>query len=244
MSRYLVIAGTSDIGLTTAKKLLEKGHQVHITGRKESIVEIASELKISHSVLNASDFEAVLNEFEQIEKDFGELDGVVNCAGSIKLKPAHLTCQADYHDIIQANLTTAFAVVHAAGRVMARRGGSVVLVSSAAALVGLANHEAIAAAKAGVIGLALSAAASYANSNLRFNVVAPGLVETKLTQAITGNPAARKISESMHPISRLGQPSDIASAICFFLDPDNSWVTGQVLAVDGGLSCVRTKVKA
>jgi 3-oxoacyl-[acyl-carrier protein] reductase len=244
MSHYLVIAGSSDIGFETANKLISKGHQVHITGREETVTELASQLKATSSILNASDFDAMLNTFNTVEEKFGALDGVVNCAGSIKLKPAHLTSQADYEDIIRANLTTAFSVVHAAGKCMTLRGGSVVLVSSAAALVGLANHEAIAAAKAGIIGLALSAAASYATSNLRFNVVAPGLVETKLTAAITQNPAARKISENMHPLARLGQPTDIASAIYFFLDPENSWITGQVLAVDGGLSCIRPKVKA
>lgn len=239
-----MIAGTSDIGFVTAKKLIDKGHQVHVTGRGDAITDIAAQLKSTSSILNATDFDAVLDTFKLVEEKFGTLDGVVNCAGSIKLKPAHLTSQLDYDAIIQANLTTAFAVVHAAGKLMTMRGGSVVLVSSAAALVGIANHEAIAAAKAGIIGLALSAAASYANSNLRFNVVAPGLVDTKLTKAITDNPAARKISENMHPLARLGQPVDIAAAICFFLDPENSWITGQVLAVDGGLSCIRTKMKA
>ncbi len=110
-------------------------------------------------------------------------------------------------------------------------------------MVGLANHEAIAAAKAGVIGLALSAAATYASNHLRVNVVAPGLTETPLTSAITSNEKSRQLSEQMHALGRLGQPQDIARAIVFLLDPQNNWITGQVLAVDGGLSHIRPKAK-
>ena len=106
------------------------------------------------------------------------------------------------------------------------------------------NHEAIAAAKAGIIGLTLAAAASYAGNQLRVNAVAPGLTETPLTQSLTANESARKLSEAMHALGRLGQPEDIARAIVFLLDPANSWITGQVLAVDGGLSRVRPRMKA
>ena len=144
---------------------------------------------------------------------------------------------------MNSSLTTAFAVVRAAGKYMTQ-GGSVVLISSAAALEGFASHEAIAAAKAGVIGLALSAAASYASNNLRVNCVAPGLVETSLTKRLVSNDAARKVSEAMHALGRLGTADEVARAIVFFLNPDNSWLTGQVLAVDGGLSCVRPKMRA
>ncbi len=105
-------------------------------------------------------------------------------------------------------------------------------------------HEAIAAAKAGIIGLTLAAVASYAGSNLRFNAVAPGLTETPLAQPLTANESARRLSEAMHALGRLGQPEDIARAIVFLLDPANSWITGQVLAVDGGLSRVRPRMKA
>ena len=173
-------------------------------------------------------------------KQFGDLDGVVNCSGSLLLKSAHLTTRDQYQSVIDASLTTSFATVSAAGRNMSK-GGSVVLISSAAAVTGLANHEAIAAAKAGVIGLALSAAATYASANLRFNVVAPGLVKTSLTSSITSNEAARNFSQSMHALGRLGEPEDIARAIVFLLDPQNSWITGQVLGVDGGLAHVRAR---
>lgn len=122
---------------------------------------------------------------------------------------------------------------------MKAAGGSVVLMSSAAARIGLASHEAIAAAKAGVIGLAKSAAASYATQGIRFNVVAPGLVKTNLTRKIWESQRAAATSQAMHALGRLGEPDDIAALIAWLLDPDNTWVTGEVFSIDGGLSTVR-----
>jgi 3-oxoacyl-[acyl-carrier protein] reductase len=245
MTKILIIAGSSDIGFSTAKQLKTENHDVFITGRKEeSIRALASELGCPYAILDARDFSATVAIFDQAKSELGGLDGAVNCSGSILLKPAHLTTEEQFHDTINTNLTTAFSVVHAAGKTFVKDGGSVVLLSSAAAQVGLSNHEAIAAAKAGIIGLAKSAASTYANNNIRFNVVAPGLVDTKLTSALTNSDVGRKVSESMHPLGRLGTAEDIAAAITFFLDPNNNWITGQVLSVDGGLANVRSKMKA
>lgn len=244
MSHFLIIAGTSDIGMATAKRLIAQGDHVTLTSRDESKRDLAVNIGAQFHAINPCDFQAMASLFETLNQSNHPLDGVVNCAGSILLKPAHLTKESEFQDTINANLTTAFVTVHAAEKTMAGQGGSVVLLASAAALVGLPNHEAIAAAKAGVIGLALSAAATYASNQLRFNVVAPGLVETKLTHAMTASPALRKISEAMHPQNRIGTVDDVASAICFLLHPENKWITGEVLTVDGGLSHLRSKMKA
>ena len=171
--------------------------------------------------------------------EYGQLDGLVNCVGSILLKPAHRTSEQEWRATLAANLDTAFAAVSAGSAAMRKNGGSIVLLSSAAARGGLANHEAIAAAKAGVEGLALSAAASYARSGIRVNVVSPGLVRTPLAEPITNNPASEKASLAMHPLGRLGEPEDVARAIAWFLAPEQSWVTGQVLGVKGGLGSIR-----
>lgn len=235
MANYLVIAASSGIGQAVTAQMRTRGDSVFTTARNAD--SIAPDV-----VLDARDFGAVEAAFTEASQKMGGLDGVVNCAGSLLLKSAGMTSQEQYQATIDASLTTAFAVVRAAGKIMTN-GGSVVLISSAAALEGLANHEAIAAAKAGIIGLTLSAAASYASNNLRFNAVAPGLTETPMTQSLTQNPSARKMSESMHALGRLGTPDDVARAIMFLLDPANSWITGQVLAVDGGLSRVRPKQK-
>jgi len=231
MAHYLIIAASSAIGQATVKSLVEAGHTVFTTARDETKIK-------PDVVLDATDFDAVDRAF----KLAGKIDGVVNCSGSLLLKPAHLTTKEQYMAVIDASLTTSFATVRAAGKNMID-GGSVVLISSAAALEGFANHEAIAAAKAAVIGLTLSAAASYASIKLRFNAVAPGLVETSLTSSITGDTVAKKLSESMHALGRLGKAEDIARAIIFLLDLQNTWITGQTIAVDGGLSCIRPKIK-
>ena len=232
MARFLVIAAASGIGQATVTLLKTAGHEVFTTARDQSKIT-------PDAVLDATDFDAV----EQVFRQAGEIDGVVNCSGSLLLKSAHLTSKAQYQATIDASLTTAFATVRAAGKYM-KKGGSVVLVSSAAAMTGLANHEAIAAAKAGILGLTLSAAATYAGNNLRINAVAPGLTETPLTEQITANETSRQFSTAMHALGRLGAPEDIARAIVFLLDPANNWITGQMLAVDGGLSRVRPRMKA
>lgn len=125
---------------------------------------------------------------------YGRLDGVANCVGSLLLKPAHLTSAAEWHATLATNLGSAFATVRAAARAMMKTGGSIVLVSSVAARLGLANHEAIAAAKAGVGGLVISAAAAYAARGIRVNAVAPGMVRTPLTARLTQSEAALKRS--------------------------------------------------
>ncbi len=232
MARFLIIAASSAIGQATVVHLRQAGHHVITTARSPS--RIAPD-----HLLDASDFDAVDALFAAV----GPLDGVVNFAGSLMLKPAHLTTREQYDATIGASLTTAFATVRAAGRHLTS-GGSVVLISSAAARQGLASHEAIAAAKAGVLGLTLSAAATYASVGIRVNAVAPGLVDSPLTAPILANDASRKVSAGMHALGRFGTADDVARAVVFLLDPANSWITGQVIGVDGGLSSVRPKPRA
>jgi len=237
---FLVVAGSSGIGRQVVAQLKEAGAKVAATSREEAkLDDINADVKLS---LEATNFDAVDEAFQTAQDKIGPLAGVVNCAGSLLLKSAHQTKKSEYEETIAASLTTAFAVTAAAGKQM-KNGGSVVLISSAAAMEGLANHEAIAAAKGGIIGLARSAAATYASQNLRFNVVAPGMTETPLTEAMLGNDMARKVSTAMHALGRVGTPDHIAQAVTFFLDPANDWITGQVLGVDGGLSRVRPKMK-
>jgi 3-oxoacyl-[acyl-carrier protein] reductase len=145
---------------------------------------------------------------------------------------------------VALNLTTAFALVRAAAPAMRKRGGAIVLAASAAAQTGIANHEAIAAAKGGVIGLTRSAAATYGPRGVRVNAVAPGLVDAAMTASIVGDERQAEASRAMHVLGRLGTGEDIASAVAFLLDPANDWITGQVLGVDGGLGQVRPRQKA
>jgi NAD(P)-dependent dehydrogenase (short-subunit alcohol dehydrogenase family) len=239
---YLVFGATGGIGESLCHRLAARGARVVIAGRNvEKLQRLGDELQASAFPLDATRFEEVDACIEKVLRLQGRLDGVANCTGSLLLKPAHSTSEAEWSSTVATNLTTAFAVVRAAAKAMLNAGGSIVLVSSAAARIGLANHEAIAAAKAGVIGLTLSAAATYGPRGIRVNCVAPGLVRTPMTARLTANEASLKVSTSMHAVGRIGEPQDVAAAIEWLLSPEQSWVTGQVLGIDGGLGSVRSR---
>ena len=242
-SVHVVLGGTGGIGAALCRRLAARGARVVVAARNpQRVRELAAALDAVPMPLDATCPGAVERCLVHVGETLGRVDGVANCVGSILLKPAHLTCDDEWSTTIAQNLTTAFATVRAAARTMSRTGGSVVLVSSAAARLGLANHDAIAAAKAGVAGLARASAASYAARGIRVNCVAPGLVRTPLTERLTSNDAALKASIAMHPLGRIGEPDEVAAAIEWLLDPAQQWVTGQVLGVDGGLATVRSRV--
>ena len=238
--RVLVIGAAGGIGSALVRRLVASGGKVFLAGRDATRLEtLATELGMPWGTVEATDPDAIDALADRATSELGGLDGLANCAGSILLKPAHLTSAADWNATIATNLTSAFGCVRAGGRLMKGEGGSVVLVSSAAARVGLANHEAIAAAKAGIIGLVLSAAATYSKQKVRFNAVAPGLVRTPLSKGLLSSELAEKASVGMHPLGRLGEPDEVAAAIQWFLDPAQGWITGQVLGIDGGLADLR-----
>ena len=147
---------------------------------------------------------------DQAVAALGGLTGITNCAGSLLLKPAHLTTSAEWHATLAANLTSGFGCVRAAGRLLRVDGGSGVLVSSAAARVG--------------------------PNTSRCGGFDPGLVRTPLTKGLVSSELAEKASLAMHPLGRLGEPEDVARAIAWLLDPAQGWITAQVLGVDGGLA--------
>lgn len=236
---FAIIGASGGIGAATCRHLHAQGHRLVIGARNaDRLQALAGELGAHAIPVDATRAAEVDAFMTQAKEHHGRLDGVALCVGSVMLKPAHLTTDDEWATTLALNLTSAFYVVRAAARVIPGA-GSVVLIASVAARVGLVNHEAIGAAKAGVIGLTLSAAATYASRGLRFNCVAPGLVSTPMTERLTANPASLKVSTAMHPLGRIGAPDDIASAITWFLDPKNSWITGQVLGADGGLATLR-----
>ena len=234
---YIVLGASGDTGAALSHQLRSNGQKVFLASRaSESLTELAASLDSPYYELDATNLDDVEACFTEAHHKLGNIDGVVNCVGSLLLKPAHLTKGTEWEETIATNLTSAFATVRSAAKVMSDTGGSVVLVSSAAARVGIANHEAIAAAKAGIIGLTKSAAASYAGRGLRFNAIAPGLIKTKLTKKIWGNDRTAANSTAMHALGRLGTPEEVASLISFLLNPNNSWITGEVFSIDGGLA--------
>jgi NAD(P)-dependent dehydrogenase (short-subunit alcohol dehydrogenase family) len=237
--RVVILAARSTIAQAVVRQLAREGAQVALIARDLDGIDV-----------NGASYTATcdLTDFDEVERTVGEardalggITGVVNCAGSMILKPAHLTSPNEFHDVIAANLTTAFAAVRAAAKHLDNAGGSIVLISSAAGSLGMPNHDLIGAAKAGVEGLVRCAAATYASRGIRVNAVAPGLTTTRMTEKLLSANGTRKISESLHPLGRIGNPEDIASAVCWLLDPAQQWLTGQVIGVDGGLSRVQPK---
>lgn len=242
---YVVLGASGGIGSAVTRRLTGRADRLVLAARDEERLQrlaesLGGELDVMVRVLDATDSEAVAGLMDEVAAA-GTLKGVANCVGSILLKPAHLTSPQELQSTIDLNLGTAFNVIRSSVKPLhAAGGGSIVLFGSAAAEAGMANHEAIAAAKGAVAGLARSAAATYARWGVRVNCVAPGLVDTPLSERITSNDKAREKSASMHPLGRIGQPEDVAAAADWLLSDEASWVTGQVVGVDGGLATLRT----
>lgn len=236
----LVFGAYGGIGSSLVRRLADRA-TLAVSGRdEEKLSALADEVGASPFPADAADFGAVEKVLEQVVEAHGRVDAVVNAVGSVMLRPAHLTREPDWEEVLRTNLTSAFAVTRAAARTMSRaEGGSIVLFSTAAARHGIPNHEAIAAAKAGVDGLVRSAAATYGPSGVRVNSIAPGLVDTPMTSRITGNERALESSRAMHPLGRIGEPGEIAAAVSWLISDEASWVTGQTIGVDGGLGSAR-----
>jgi NAD(P)-dependent dehydrogenase (short-subunit alcohol dehydrogenase family) len=241
MSSIIIFGASGGIGQSLAGILKNQGFStIGVSRTAEKLTNLSD--KFDHTESCDYSFESVESVMQSSAEKLGQIQGVVNLCGSLLLKPAHLTSFNDFDSVLKANLYTSFAILRAATKILsAKQGGSIVLCSSAAAQIGLANHEAIAAAKGALISLAKSAAATYASKNIRVNCVAPGLTKTPLTERITSSDTAVKASIAMHPMGRLGSPDDIARMIAFLLTPENSWITGQTIGIDGGLGMLKTR---
>lgn len=239
MSSVAILGATGTIGGSLAARLTAQGQKVLLLGRnQDKLQELSSRLGQPFSVVDFSNSQNLLDALQSHGEKFS---GLVNCIGSLWLKPLQFTSDDDFRQVVEINLFTAFATVKAAAKLLREGGGSVVLMSSAAAEIGLHHHEAIGAAKAGIVGMVRSAAASLSSYNIRVNCVLPGMTRTDMTRQIWENPTSEKASQEMHALGRIGSPEHIASMIAFLLDPNNDWITGQEFTVDGGLSRIQPR---
>ncbi len=239
---YLIIGATGAVGRALAGRLLAQSANVIAAVRDELKARSISELEGTQIMdCDATSWDSIQQLQQTLSADDVRIDGIAVCIGSILLKPAHLTRPEEFENTLRANLTPCLAVARSFTKGMMKNGGSLVFVSSAAARHGFPNHEAIATAKAGIIGLTLSAAATYANYGIRVNCVAPGLVESQMAAPILNNELSLRASKAMHALGRIGSPIEVASALAWLLDSDQSWVTGQVIGVDGGLGSLHSK---
>jgi len=237
-SSVIVTGASGGIGSVTARLLFDRGFRLVLAGRNESTLAALGE-ELGSPWFNVDVTRE--NDVATLFANAGPVYGVVHAVGSMLLKPAHITSLDEFRTTLETNLISAFLMVKHGAKAMMATGGSMVFFSTVATGIGLSNHEAIAAAKAGVDGLVISAAATYAPKGIRVNAVAPGLTDTPLASRITGNETSLKASIGMHPLGRIGTASDIASATAWLIDPAQSWVTGQVLRIDGGLSTIRSR---
>ncbi|GIL44073.1 hypothetical protein Vafri_1631 [Volvox africanus] len=241
---YVVFGAYGGIGSELCARLAQQpGAVVVLVGRDSAKLEaLRGSIGCAgpNLVADVKDSKQVEEAISYTANTFGKIDGVANCVGSIVLKSAHATTDEEFNQTVQLNLNSCFYILRAAvKKMMGTGGGSIVFCSSAVARHGIPNHEAIAAAKAGVVGLMLGAAATYAPKNIRVNCVAPGLTRTPLAARITANASALKSSEAMHPLKRVGEAGEVAAALEFLLNPKNAFITGQVLGVDGGLGSLK-----
>jgi len=231
---YLVIGGSRGIGSEIVKELYQKGANVFITARS-----LSSELEnLQGNTLELD----IRNEDLSALHDFlpENLEGIAYCPGTITLKPFQSLRLADFQQDLEINFLGAVKILQLVLPKLKKSGqGSVVLFSTVATRTGMNYHASIAAAKAALEGLALSLAAEYANARVRFNVISPSLTDTDLAGNLLSSPEKRKMAAERHPLKRYGQRGDIARLALFLLSDDSSWITGQIMHIDGGMSSLK-----
>lgn len=243
----LITGGGGTLGTAVAERLKEKNCRVVLAGRTQDKLEsspLTEALKVTVDLSNWNDVEQL---FHAIDKEYGAPPSLLaHCAGSVMIRPMHRMSQDLYKSCLQNNLDSAFFTLQkfVAGLLDHKQAGSAVLVSSVAARIGISNHAAVAAAKAGVEGLVRSAAADYANRNIRINAIAPGLFRSAATEGFFSGEKAEAQLAAQYPLGRYGSVDDEANAVCWLLSREADWITGQVLAVDGGFSSVRPLVRS
>jgi NAD(P)-dependent dehydrogenase (short-subunit alcohol dehydrogenase family) len=230
--KYLIFGATGSVGSSLAEQLKNSGNEVHLVARNESEVKaFAEKLDCSYTVADVLEDGFI----EKVKSDINEIKGIAYCVGSIDLKPLRMVTEADMNKCMKLNLYSAIEAIKGFQEILKKNKGSVVLFSTVAAQRGFTNHTIIASAKAAVEGLTVTLAAEFA-PNIRVNCVAPSLSKSKIAEPMLKNPAIAEGIAKAHPLKRLGEGKDSAALAKFLITEDSSWVTGQVIAVDGGRS--------
>lgn len=236
-NKILIYGGSGGIGTATARLLRERGHELHLVGRNaEGLESLASELQVGYTV---GDVVADPELFSRASQEAGkELGGLVYAVGTINLRSLQRLSESDLLQDFQVNALGAALAVQATLPALKRsEEASIVLYSSVAAQQGFSLHASMGMAKGAVNGLTLALAAELA-PRIRVNAIAPSLTQTPLAAGLLTNDAIAEGIIKQHPLRRLGTPEDIASLTAFLLSQESSWITGQILGVDGGRSTV------
>ncbi|WP_405415092.1 SDR family NAD(P)-dependent oxidoreductase [Maribacter sp. Asnod1-A12] len=224
MKNILLIGGSHGIGLSMVKELQET-HNVFVASRTDE--------ELQHENITHIKFDTTKDELD-ISQLPEKLDGFVYCPGSINLKPFKMMSLDTIKDDMELNF---FAMVKIVKEIISLmdEGSSMVFFSTIAVGTGMPFHTSVAAAKGAVEGFVKSMAAEYA-PKIRVNVIAPSLVDTPLAKRLLNNDKKREMMSERHPLKRVGNPEDIANAAVFLLSDKSTWMTGQIIGVDGGLS--------
>ena len=230
--KYLIFGATGSVGSSLAEQLKNSGNDIHLVARNESEVKaIAEKLGCSYTVADVLEDGFI----EKVKSDINDIKGVAYCVGSIDLKPLRMVTEADMNKCMKLNLYSAIEVIKGFQESLKKNKGSVVLFSTVAAQRGFTNHTIIASAKAAVEGLTVTLAAEFA-PNIRVNCIAPSLSKSKIAEPMLKNPTIAEGIAKAHPLKRLGEGKDSASLAKFLITEESSWITGQIIAVDGGRS--------
>ena len=237
--RVAIIGATGGIGTALARRVAARGAVPLLLARDgERLAALAAELPGAEAVaVDALDFAALKAAITGLG---GPLAGLAFCVGSIVLKPASRTGEADMMDAYRLNVVAAAMAVQAALPALVAGQGSIVLFSSVAARAGFPNHLAIGAAKAAVEGMTVTLAAELAPA-VRVNCIAPSLTRSRIAEPLIRNPAMAEAIAKLHPNPRLGEPEDAAALADLLLSAQAGWITGQVIGVDGGRGALRVK---
>tara|TARA_Y100000590_G_C15703785_1_gene1007791 strand:- start:1827 stop:2537 length:711 start_codon:yes stop_codon:yes gene_type:complete len=230
--KYLIVGATGSIGSNLAEQMHASRKNIHLVGRDEiQIKSLSEKFNTTYSIAD------VLQEgyVDNIKSDIKDIKGIAYCVGSIDLKPLRMTSEADFNKCMKLNLYSAIELIKGFQDSLKKNNGSIVLFSTVAAQRGFTNHSIIASAKAAVEGLTVSLAAEFA-PNIRVNSIALSLTNSKIAQPMLKNSAIAQGIAKSHPLKRLGEGKDGAALAKYLLTDESSWVTGQIIAVDGGRS--------
>ena len=230
---FVVFGGSAGIGLEITRRLFAMKRRVTVVARSARNVDLPEDVARLSIDLTRDDIDP-----ESIPE---KIQGMIYCPGSIRLRPFHRLTAEEFMADFQINLLGAVKAIQAClpGLKKAQAPASIVLFSTVAVQTGMPFHASIASAKGAVEGLTRSLAAEFA-PGIRVNAIAPSLTETDLARGLLSDAGKRSAAADRHPLKRIGQPQDIAAAATFLLADSSSWITGQVIAVDGGMGALRT----